>query len=256
MTKIIRSKFKIYRRYGVDLWGNFLCNYKRNKRKKIYKFLLEKYKRFLRMKSRFKLLRYESKLNRKRVSFSKFGGTKETRRFGKKRRRRTFRGRLLVMSKKLKYFYGNLLHYQIKRIFLATKIQNSRCEDSFFFNLERRLEVIFYRMGFFKSIWNVRQFVKQGVVQVNNKVVRSHTYQCNIFDCVSVLPEMRKLFKRRFLRVLKGHLFTMPWPSYLDFDVRTLSMTLLNVSSVSNIVYPFKIKMAYRQSLVSLYRRI
>src|SRR3990167_5861852 len=123
MTKIIRSKFKIYRRYGVDLWGNFLCNYKRNKRKKIYKFLLEKYKRFLRMKSRFKLLRYESKLNRKRVSFSKFGGTKETRRFGKKRRRRTFRGRLLVMSKKLKYFYGNLLHYQIKRIFLATKIQ-------------------------------------------------------------------------------------------------------------------------------------
>ena len=71
MTKIIRSKFKIYRRYGVDLWGNFLCNYKRNKRKKIYKFLLEKYKRFLRMKSRFKLLRYESKLNRKRVSFSK-----------------------------------------------------------------------------------------------------------------------------------------------------------------------------------------
>jgi len=256
MTKIIRSKFKIYRRYGVDLWGNFLCNYKRNKRKKIYKFLLEKYKRFLRMKSRFKLLRYESKLNRKRVSFSKFGGTKFTRRIGKKRRRRTFRGRLLVMSKKLKYFYGNLLHYQIKRIFLATKIQNSRYEDSFFFNLERRLEVIFYRIGFFKSIWNVRQFVKQGLVQVNNKVVRSHIYQCNIFDCVSVLPKMRKLFKRRFLRVLKGHLFVMPWPSYLDFDVRTLSMTLLNVLSVSTIVYPFKIKMAYRQSLVSLYRRI
>ena len=52
------------------------------------------------------------------------------------------------MSKKLKYFYGNLLHYQMKRIFLATKIQNNRYEDSFFFNLERRLEVIFYRMGF------------------------------------------------------------------------------------------------------------
>ncbi len=256
MTKIVSSKFKIYRRYGVDLWGKFLCNYKRNKSKKVYKFLLEKYKRYLRFKGRFKLLRYESKLNRKQVRFSKFGGVKEGRRFGKRRRRRTFRGRLLVMSKKLKYFYGNLLHYQMKRIFLATKIQNNRYEDSFFFNLERRVEVIFFRMGFVKSIWNARQYLKQGLVLLNNKVVRSHTSQANIFDCISILPVMRKVFKRRFYRMLKNKLVTLPWPTYLDFDLRSLSMILLNNCSAKDVVYPFKIKMAFRQSLVSLYRRI
>jgi ribosomal protein S4 len=245
MTKIINSKYKIFRRYGLDLWGGFLTNIRRNKRKKVFKILLEKYKYF------FSFRNY-----RERVLLNRFFSKK---RLNKKFRRKplTMKSRIYYASRRLKYYYGNISKAKMGRIALELRKKKQAIENCFFEKLETRLEVIFYKFNSFSSIWEVRQYVKHGLVTVNGKVIRGHNSEVKRYDIVSVISKKKLAFKKNLFKRLKRNIVVMPnTPPYLEFDIRSFTLIQLDDVRSKNVSYPFFIKKFHRSALISLYRRI
>ena len=94
----------------------------------------------------------------------------------------------LKERKKLALLYGNLSKKEIYRTIQKAEKYRGALRDNILRVLESRLDVILYRVGFFKSIPTARQWIIHRKILVNQQVVTIAHYQVKAGDVVSVDP--------------------------------------------------------------------
>ena len=94
----------------------------------------------------------------------------------------------LKERKKLSLLYGNLSKKEIYRTIQKAEKYRGALRDNILRVLESRLDVILYRVGFFKTIPTARQWIIHRKILVNQQVVTIAHYQVKAGDVVSVDP--------------------------------------------------------------------
>lgn len=202
-----------------------------------------------------------------------------------KRKTKSFYGRFFFSKQKLKAFYGFLKEKYLKNIvkkslsFSSLKgLKNKPLLSNIFLSfLERRLDVLLFRSGFFPSIFSARQAISHKHVFVNNRIVSFSSFLVSKGDVVSFSPvafsiiskfhadrcafllELKQsllknssgIYKRntlvtkfskhkKFKKILRFKKTCVP--SYIFIDYSANSFILLkNFFDLKNIIYPFTI---------------
>ena len=107
--------------------------------------------------------------------------------------------------------------------------------------LETRLDVIIYRLNFFKSIDTVKQFINHKNVSVNNKLVNKCSYEVNFYDIVSIKKKHHKKLLLSLWYNLKFKYTYINYPKYMEVNYDILSCLIFRHPKLKEIPYPFYI---------------
>jgi small subunit ribosomal protein S4 len=153
MTKRLQSKFKINRRYGVNLWG--------------------------RAKSPVNARDYKPGQHGQKGAM----GQAKVSNYGLQ----------LAAKQKLRGYYGNIGERQFRRFYKEAARRKGDTGEIFLGLLERRLDAMIYRMKFVPTVFAARQFVNHGHVQVNGKRVNIASYIVQDNDEIQIIEKSRQL---------------------------------------------------------------
>ena len=109
--------------------------------------------------------------------------------------RRSLYGRQLTEKQKLAYYY-NVRDRQL-RLYMAKATKDKRSTpDALSELLETRLDNTLRRLGWARTIWQARQLVNHGHIQVNGRRVDIPSFQVSAGDTISVKDASKELVKR------------------------------------------------------------
>jgi len=176
----------------------------------------------------------------------------------------------LQETKKLSLLYGNLSRKQIQKICnqaFTHPLSPHALTESVFVLLERRLDVVLFRAGFCKSIFQARQWIHHNKMNVNGRAQSAPGYLCSPGDIISctdhsfydVCKHLENFYITRTSRLAdrasspKGHADGLQWlrslgatePHTLPFSIRTLRMR-------SFAIPPLNLEVNYR-NLTAVY---
>ena len=193
MTKIIKSKYKISRRWKTSIWGDG--------------------------KDAFHTRNYRPGQHGPtgRVKTSDYG--------------------LHLQAKQiLKAHYGRVTEKQFSNIFaLANKMKGNTAEN-FAGLLEKRLDMVVYRMNLAPTIFAARQLVSHGNVRLNGKKVNIPSMRLKEGDKV----ELKESAKQIVVYMESAQKQERAVPGYLSMDPSTMSGEFVRVPMISDIPYPFE----------------
>ena len=94
----------------------------------------------------------------------------------------------LQETNKLSLLYGNLSRKQIQKICnqaFTHPLSPDALTENVFGLLERRLDVVIFRAGFCKSIFQARQWIHHKKIDINGRILTIPGYQCHPGDIIS-----------------------------------------------------------------------
>lgn len=117
-----------------------------------------------------------SKLNKKKWNLFK-KRLKYKKEIKPEKRNKFFQKRLFE-KQQLKNFYGCIPEYQIKNLFkkLNKKKNKINTFKNFILLLESRLDIIVVRLKLAKTIFQSKQLINHGKIQVNNQIINKSNY--------------------------------------------------------------------------------
>jgi ribosomal protein S4 len=135
--------------------------------------------------------------------------------------------------KKLKLLFGfhrtSLLNKFLKKEFLKNKIsQYSLKENEFCSLLERRLDVLLFRLGFAKTLFEAKHLIAHKKIFINGTVISSYTKKLQKGDIISFAPSAKTLILKRLLEELKIRDFFFNTFDNLEINYKTLKIIVLN----------------------------
>nr|YP_009720812.1 ribosomal protein S4 [Ostreobium quekettii]QGQ62024.1 ribosomal protein S4 [Ostreobium quekettii] len=174
----------------------------------------------------------------------------------------------LQETKKLSLLYGNLSRKQIQKICnqaFTHPLSPDAFTESVFVLLERRLDVVIFRAGFCKSIFQARQWIHHNKMNVNGRAQSAPGYLCSPGDIISctdhsfVCKHLENFYITRTSRLAdrasspQGNADGLQWrrslgarePHTLPFSIRTLRMR-------SFAIPPLNLEVNYR-NLTAVY---
>jgi len=121
-------------------------------------------------------------------------------------------------------YYGD---YSIKRFkkFIKKIIKKNKGDamTTFLFKLESRLDILLYRLNFFKNPRQAKHFVKNKSIIINKKLVKILSSQININDVIEIQEKYKNYFRRKILKRLdqkvKRIIFNYPKYVYMDYKL-------------------------------------
>lgn len=117
-----------------------------------------------------------SKLNKKKWNLfkKKIKYKKEI----KPEKRNKFFQKRLFEKQQLKNFYGCIPEYQIKNLFKKLNKKNNKINTfkNFILLLESRLDIVVARLKLAKTIFQSKQLINHGKIQVNNQIINKSNY--------------------------------------------------------------------------------
>lgn len=151
----------------------------------------------------------------------------------------------MLKAWKLRKFYGNLTHHELKRLCFKAYKYKGDVLKKFLWLLESRIDIILYRVGIVTSIFEARQFINHKNIKVNNIIVDKRSYNLLPNDYLTLnldqvdLKLLKKKIKNRFIT----HNILFQIPPYLEVNFVFFSVIFLyDILKISNISYNFKIK--------------
>jgi len=157
---------------------------------------------------------------------------------GQKRRKLSGFATQLMAKQKLKGYYGDVGERQFRRMYeLASRMRGDTAENLIGL-LERRLDMVCYRLNFVPTIFAARQLVNHGHVKVNGKRVNIPSYLVEEGDVIELteraktIPMVVETQKRPERDV----------PDYLQLDPRALKGTYLRVPKIGDVPYPVQME--------------
>jgi small subunit ribosomal protein S4 len=157
---------------------------------------------------------------------------------GQKRRKLSGFATQLMAKQKLKGYYGNVGERQFRRIYeLASRLRGDTAENLIGL-LERRLDMVCYRLNYVPTIFAARQLVNHGHVRVNGKRVNIPSYMVKDGDVIELGERARNMpmvleTQQRPERDV---------PDYLLLDPRTLKGTYVRVPKMADVPYPVRME--------------
>jgi len=131
-------------------------------------------------------------------------------------------GLQLREKQKIKRVYG-ILESQLKKYFNQAIRKKENVGEEFLKQLEKRLDNVLYRAGFFTSRSESRQAVNHGHFLVNKRKVNIPSYQVKIGDVLEVKKEKMKEKIRENVAFNKGKKI----PSWIYVDNKNLTIKII-----------------------------
>jgi small subunit ribosomal protein S4 len=157
---------------------------------------------------------------------------------GTKRRKSSGYGQQLAAKQKLKGYYGNITERQFHRFYQEAARRRGDTAENMVGLLERRLDMVVYRLNFVPTVFAARQFVNHGHVAVNGQRVTIASYLVREGDTVEVREKSRNL-----ALVLES--IQQPQrdvPDYLAVDFKALKGTFVRVPKLADVPYPVQME--------------
>lgn len=126
-----------------------------------------------------------SKLNKKKWNLFK-KRLKYKKEIKPEKRNKFFQKRLFE-KQQLKNFYGCIPEYQLKNLFkkLNKKENKINTFKNFILFLESRLDIVVVRLKLAKTIFQSKQLINHGKIQVNNQIVNKSNYLLKKGDIIT-----------------------------------------------------------------------
>ena len=94
--------------------------------------------------------------------------------------------------KKFSLLYGGISRKFFQKAFNNAKKNQGRTNENLIIEFERRLDVLLYRICFFKSISSARQAISHNLVLINGIIVNISSYQVKRGDLISINIKKKK----------------------------------------------------------------
>ena len=157
---------------------------------------------------------------------------------GQKRKKISDYGNQLLAKQKLKSYYANMTEKQFRKAYeTATKRKGDTAENLIGL-LERRLDVVVFRMNLAHTMQQARQMVSHGHIQVNDQRVTIPSYLVRDGDTLGVVDRSKdKLMVQDALQNRERDV-----PEYIDMDEKALKATFVRTPKMSDVPYPVQME--------------
>lgn len=140
----------------------------------------------------------------------------------------------LAAKQRLKGYYGNIGERQFRRIYEEAIRLKGDTGERLIGLLERRLDMIIYRMKFVPTVFAARQFVNHGHVRVNGKRMTIASALLKEGDVVEVKEKSRELA----VVLEAAQSSERDVPEYIEVDFKTMKGKFLRVPMLGDVPYP------------------
>jgi small subunit ribosomal protein S4 len=150
----------------------------------------------------------------------------------------------LKSKKLLRAYYGNMSEKRYKTLY--KKATNQRKSNPIntptiilFINLlERRLDMVVFRMYFGESIFSAKQLIQHGKIFVNGNKVTTKSFQVQNGDLIEIDKSIHSTIIKN---IENANYFFIP--RYLECNFKLYKGIFLYSPSISEIVYPMKMNL-------------
>ena len=155
-----------------------------------------------------------------------------------RRRKSTIYGDRLREKQKRAFFY-HVSDKQFRRYMAEAQRTSANTGEKLNELLERRLDNVVRRAGFTRTIWQARQVVTHGHIQVNGSKVDRPSYQVRAGDVVTVRGKSQKAVTAMAESVDTGSII----PKWMEVDTEKLTAKVLALPQPDEIFRPFETNM-------------
>lgn len=225
-TKTIWRKFRLYKRFELDIWGFYTM--RPNKNNKISKLFnawhLEK-SQYLRNKR----LRYIYRIDLDKPA--------------RVRKRHKWR----FLSRKLtKLFYMTLTKRQSRKLARVASRKEGSWESNFIMLIEGRIISVLYRMQFLLNVFELRFFIRGGNVLVNNKLLTYHNAAITYADIVRLKKWTSHNIRYALIKRLRDMSFFFNIPRYMIISYKLMFGFIYQEPKRRDLSYPIAAVDIYR----------
>ena len=157
---------------------------------------------------------------------------------GQRRRKISDFGAQLLAKQRLKGHYGEISEKQFRRIYAEAVRRRGDTVENLVGLLERRLDMVVYRMNFAPTIFAARQIVNHGHIHVNGVRVTVPSYRVSDGDTV----EVRAKSKQHPLIMDAAQNPERDVPDYFEVDLDKLRGSMLRQPLFGDIPYPVQME--------------
>lgn len=162
------------------------------------------------MKKKFRRVYY--KKSSKKVFFNKFHHIKvelldKFRKLRRSKRISTYKEKL-EEKKKISLLYGNLSQKMIQKTYQQALKYLGKTNENLLVLLESRLDVVLYRICFFKTLHKARQWIQHEKIKINGQIVNFSHYKLQPGDVITI--ESKKLIESEITTYLKAKVDCFP----------------------------------------------
>lgn len=157
---------------------------------------------------------------------------------GQRRRKISDFGAQLLAKQRLKGHYGEISEKQFRRIYAEAVRRRGDTVENLVGLLERRLDMVVYRMNFAPTIFAARQIVNHGHIHVNGVRVTVPSYRVGDGDTV----EVRAKSKQHPLIMDAAQNPERDVPDYFEVDLDKLRGSMLRQPLFGDIPYPVQME--------------
>ena len=163
--------------------------------------------------------------------------------FFKKKKRRTFKSYLksmMILRKlKLNIFFGILKDNQWKKLAKSSLSRRGFVLKNFILNLESRVDLILYRLGFITTIFEARNLINKGLILVNSKIIKRKSYRLS--QTAILHFNNNNYFKKIILyNYFNKNLLNILPPNFIDYNYKlfffSLNTIFFKLNSVLNSI--------------------
>lgn len=156
-----------------------------------------------------------------------------------RKRKSSFYNKLIKTKQCFKNFYTNISEKKFKKRFKFCVKSSIKTLDKFVSFIERRIDIILYRVGFVSSLHEARQIINHGHVAVNSKKIYLISTEISKNDLVELVKK-KQFFKKIIYNNIINFLFLRSTFSHLEVNYKLLSIILLWDPDVKSLFFPIK----------------
>ncbi len=150
----------------------------------------------------------------------------------------SYYGRRLSAKQKIKAHYGRITETQLRNTFELAKKTHGNAADNFISLLERRLDVVVYRLNIAPTIFTARQLVSHKHITVNSKVVNIGSYRVKPGDIIGLTSKSQEM------KCISDSLEMMARqiPGYLKMDAKNkIGVFVRTPENFAEVPIPFQV---------------
>lgn len=136
----------------------------------------------------------------------------------------------------VKCHYGRITEKQFKNLFVKASKMKGNTAENFAGLLERRLDMVVYRLNLAPSIFAARQLVSHKHIKLNGRKVNVASVLVKEGDII----ELTDSAKQFAVCMESASKMERDVPEYLGFDPDKYTGTFVRVPMISDIPYPFQ----------------
>ena len=157
---------------------------------------------------------------------------------GQRRRKVSDYGTQLRAKQQLRGYYGNINEKQFRRIYAEAVLARGDTSEQLIGLLERRLDIVIYRMLFVPTVFAARQLISHGHVMVNGRRVNIPSYRLREGDAVEV--RQKSMQHPVVLEAIQTP--ERDVPDYMEVDFEKLKGTFIRTPLLSDVPFPVQME--------------